>query len=247
MFLQSNKIPNFEKFSIFITIREWGYSKWDYMSFNLWLKSWDDPEKVFKNRKILGWVLWKKPENFIFLNQVHGSDVLVLETKSEDKWSWEYDAVITDNHRIIPIILIADCVPIVVFDEITGVFWVVHSGWRGTAQDILWKTIEKMQEGFWCDVWNIQVIIWPCISARNYEVDSQVIDNFDSDFYIENSRGWYQLDLRKIVNFQAIQAWVLEKNVEDISICTFKEEDMFFSARRDWFSTGRFAMWIYAK
>ena len=104
-----------------------------------------------------------------------------------------------------------------------------------------------MSEEFTCTISDIRVIIWPCISQKNYEVDEKVIKHFLDEFYTNNSWWWYQLDLRWIVEKQAKNAWVFKGNIYHIDICTFEREDLFFSARRDWYESGRFGMGIYFK
>ena len=247
MFLKWYDIPDMQKFDIFITKREGGFSTWKYKSLNLWINSWDDEALVIQNKQFLAQVLWRNVKNFIYLKQVHKWDVLVIDENNKGEEIWEYDAIITNQRILIPTILVADCVPIVVFDEEKEVFWVIHSGWKGTAQNIMKNTILKMQEDFSCDIQNIKVIVWPCICVHDYEVDDAVIKNFDEKFYEKNDNGWYQLDLRKCVDFQLKEIWCPGKNIYHIDNCSFEEKDTFFSARRDGVNSGRFAMGIYAK
>ncbi len=208
---------------------------------------WDEEALVIQNRQFLAQVLWRNVKNFIYLKQVHKWDVLVIDENNKGEELWEHDAIITNQRILIPTILVADCVPIVVFDEVTEVFWVIHSGWRGAAKNIMKNTILKMQEHFECDIQNIKVIVWPCISAKNYEVDDEVIKNFDEEFYEKNNNWGYQLDLRECARSQAIQAWCVEENIYQIDNCTFADFETFFSARRDGVQSGRFSMGIYAK
>ncbi len=247
MFLKWYDIPWLKIFDIFITTREWWWSEWKYSSLNLWMLSGDNAEIVSKNRDFLARVLWRSMSNFIYLRQVHKAEVLVIDENNPSQEIWAYDAVVTNQSMFIPTILVADCVPIVVCDEELWVFWVIHSGWKGTFQNILKNTLEKMQSHFACDIKNISIIIWPCISSENYEVDDRVIENFDPQFYTENDTWWYQLDLRKCVTSQAIIAWCDQKNIYHIDHCTFENKKQFFSARRDGYKSGRFAMGIYKR
>lgn len=247
MFLKDYDIPRSKKFDIFITKREGGFSTWKYESLNLGINSWDDENVVLQNRQFLAQVLWRNIKNFPYLKQVHKWEILAVDENNMWEEIWEYDALITNQRLLIPTILVADCVPIVVYDEEKEVFWVIHSGWRSTAENIMKNTIEKMQEHFSCDKQNIRVIIWPCISAQNYEVDDVVIQHFSEEFYEKNENWWYQLDLRKCVESQAIWAWCDSKNIYHIDNCTLTDSKNFFSARRDGLESWRFSMGVYAK
>ena len=246
MILDTIHIPQFQDIEIFCTDRKEGNSSGIYDSFNLWIKSWDDESIVLKNRQNLAETLWKNFKNFLYLNQVHAWSVCVLQEWEKYNGEW-YDALITNDRENIPIILAADCVPIIVYDDVKKTIWAIHSGWKGTAENIMGNTIASMQNNFDSQLSDIQVVIWPCISQKNYEVDDKVITNFSDNFYNKNKEWWYQINLRAIIQNQAQNFWISEQNIYHIDICTFEREDLFFSARRDGFKSGRFAMGIYFK
>jgi polyphenol oxidase len=66
--------------------------------------------------------LWRNVKNFAYLRQVHKADVLVLDENTQYQPNLEYDAVITNRRILIPIVYVADCVPIIVCDEKKEVF-----------------------------------------------------------------------------------------------------------------------------
>ena len=246
MWLLDYKIPKFQDIEIFCTDRKWWNSTGNYKWLNLWIKSWDDEKIILTNRESLAQKIWKSIDDFIYLNQVHSWDVCVL--KKWDRYNGEgYDALFTNDVKNIPIILVADCVPIVVYDSVKKISGVIHSGWKGTAKNILENTLLAMQSSFDSQLPDIHVIVWPCISAKSYEVDDRVIQHFSDDFYTQNNKWWYQLNLRWIIEAQTKNAWVLRENIYHINICTLQRKDLFFSARRDWYESGRFAMGIYFK
>lgn len=235
----------------FITTRKWWNSVWKYEWLNLALHTGDDDEKVLVNRKILTDNVWKREEAFIYLNQIHSTEVFIA--KNNDKWRWSkqidqdlnYDSVITSEKGIGLMILVADCVPIIIFDTVKKVVWVIHSGWKWTKGQILKKTIDKCIEIYWSNPKDILVWIWPSISQKKYEVWIDVAFNFGNNFYIQNENNKFNLDLQGIIKSQALEIWILENNLEIIDICSFENEDLFFSARRDWLKSWRFWMWIY--
>jgi copper oxidase (laccase) domain-containing protein len=143
--------------------------------------------------------------------------------------------------------MVADCVPIVVFDSKNWIFWAIHSWWKWTAKNIVWETIRSMQSEFWSNASDIEVIIWPCISQDSYEVDDTVTQHFSNEYYEKNTNWWFQLNLRSVIVDQCQKAWCKEDNLYHIDIDSFTNPDLFFSARRDGYKTGRFIMWIYKK
>ena len=182
MLFKDRIFSTFQDIEIFCTDRWWGNSSWNYSSFNLWIKSWDIIDNVIKNRQGLADNYWINVWEFIYLNQVHGSDICILKEGEEYNKEW-YDALITNRQDIVPMTLAADCVPVIIYDPIKKVIWAIHSGWRGTSQNIVGKTITLMNKEFWSLVGGIGIIIWPCISQKNYEVDEKVIAHFSDIFY----------------------------------------------------------------
>ena len=43
------------------------------------------------------------------------------------------DGLITTKKDFLPVVTVADCMPLYLYDPVTGVFGVVHSGWKGTG------------------------------------------------------------------------------------------------------------------
>ena len=229
-----------------ITERNWWVSEWNYASLNLGIKSWDETQNVLANREILANETWKDMNNFLYLNQVHWEDICIVKKWETFDLSYWYDSLITNDETHIAICLVADCVPVLVYDNSLSVFWSIHSWWKGAALNIVRKTIQAMQETFWSYLWNIQVIIGPCISQENYEVNYETACNFWEEFCKKNSTWWYQLDLRWVILHQCKKQWVKLENIVHHDNCTYDDKD-YFSARREGYASGRFALCIYKK
>ena len=56
---------------------------------------------------------------------------------------------------------------------------VAHAGWRGTVENIMRKTVEKMYRSFNTDPKTLQVVIGPSISFESFEVGSDVFNAFN--------------------------------------------------------------------
>ncbi len=253
MLLKFEKLDKFFRLKTFITTKKWWVSSWKYKSLNLAFHTGDKKEKVIENRRILAEELWKDKIDFIYPNQIHSDKVMIITEK--DKWETSFeinedyscDAIITNKRWIVLMILVADCVPIVVYDKTKKVVWAIHSGWKWTSKNILKKTIIKMQKNFWIKTKDIFVWIWPSICEKNYEVGEEVVKNFSKRDYEKKENWKYNLNLQRVVFNQALDLWIPDENIEIFNQCSLEKEDLFFSARRDWIESGRFGVGIYLK
>lgn len=223
----------------------------DESDWNLALHIWDDLELVLDNRKRFASKLWFGLDSFIFVNQVHWNLVKVLDNGDMWKWSlnidenFSWDALVTRDKNIVLSILVADCVPVIFYDDVNSIVWVAHAWWRGTFWWIVKNTINEMLK-IGANISEIKVIIWPSISKSSYEVWKDVWDNFRGQVKTKLIDKKQFLDLKLENKLQAIESWIKESNISIVEIDTFVDK-RFFSARRDWFSKGRFGAFIWIK
>jgi len=218
-------------------------------AFSLALHTQEEPQQILKNRAILK---EHYPNmNFIVANQTHSNNIMVIEKSDERGWiSLEdaienCDALITNQKNIMLTILTADCVPILLLDPVKNVVAAVHAGWKGTQQEIVLKTVERMKETFNCKPKNILAGIAPSIGRCCYEVDWNVAQHFEK---VENAytkkEGKYWLDLPLINKAQLLQAGLIETNIEMSHLCTACEVETYFSYRKEGGCSGRFMSMI---
>ena len=220
---------------------------------NLALHIWDNKNTVIKNRKVLASKLNKNLEDFIYMNQIHSGEVEITNNpilnsfplQEKEATSFECDGLVTDKRWIILSVLVADCVPVLFYDEINNVIWIAHAGWKWTNKKIVQNTIKKMLE-IWAYINNINVVIGPCIDHCSYEVWEEVGINFREEVKTKLVKWKQFLDLKKENKIQALELWIKEDNIEIINIDTFTDNN-YYSARRDWFNKWRFGGFIYIK
>ncbi|MCR4953375.1 MAG: polyphenol oxidase family protein [Treponema sp.] len=59
---------------------------------------------------------------------------LVYDVKEAGQTSGlQGDGIITTNKSLMPVVTVADCMPIYLYEPESGVFGIVHSGWKGTG------------------------------------------------------------------------------------------------------------------
>ena len=54
------------------------------------------------------------------------------------------DGIVTANPQLMPVVTVADCVPLYVFDSVSGAFGAVHSGWKGTG--IVGEAVHRLKK-----------------------------------------------------------------------------------------------------
>ena len=192
-----------------------------------------DPEMtdiVVENKKIICDYL--KVKTLIHPNQTHSANIEFANPK-RDEYP-ETDALILDNTEQAIFLNFADCTPVVLYDKKRHIAAISHAGWRGTAQKIAPKTVEKMNS----NPKDIIAVIGPAISLCCYEVGEDVFNQLKAT--VKDFEGLY--DGNK-VDLKGINARQLEEiGVETIDICpycTVCDNDKFFSYRKENGTTNR--------
>lgn len=212
--------------------RHGGISEPPFDSLNLG-GSEDLPEKIISNRKIALKELGLSIDNLCNLKQVHGNKVNLAKPGQQ-----EGDALVTNEPNLVIAISIADCYPILFYDEVSKVIGGAHAGWRGTVSQIAENTIKKMLK-LGARVENIKVAIGQGICQNKFEVGTEVIEQFEQAGFPSTCWKENKIDLIACNKFVLLQNGIPEKNIWTMKRCTFEED--FFSYRRDNGKTGR--MW----
>lgn len=179
------------------------------------------------------------PHPVAFLNQIHSSDIFVIDDKSKIPSSTnrpKADAIVTNLKNLTIGLFTADCAPILFFDETNSVIAAAHSGWQGAFKNITKNTIDAMLK-MGAKIGNIQTIIGPTIQQKSYEISQEFYDRFMSEggnnekFFINSKRAkHYLFDLPSYIKDQLVGAGI--KNIIDEKIDTYSNPEKFFSYRR---------------
>jgi YfiH family protein len=219
---------------------------------SLALHTEEDPHEILKNRHTLN---EKFPNfNFVGANQTHSANIHIIKAHQNLGWNsledaiQNCDALITNKPNIMLTILTADCVPILLLDPIQNVIAVVHAGWKGTKDQILTKTIQRMEEEFSSKAQDIIAGIGPSIGKCCYEVDWNVAQHFSDipNSYTQTGNK-YMLDLPFVNQQQLLTAGLQEENIEMSGVCTSCENESYFSYRKEGGCSGRFMSLIGLK
>lgn len=215
---------------------EGGASVDGYENFNLAIHTGDNPDAVAHNRALLV-QYFNLPSIPKWLNQTH-SDIC-LDASSHD---CEGDAVVTCEKNVVCAVMTADCLSIFATNKAGTQVGVAHAGWQGILNGVIESFIASFDDN------DLLIHFGPAISKKNLEVGNEIFDKFViKDKKLAESltqKGEkYHLDIyqsaRIILNDLGI------KSITGGDECTAKQDQEYFSYRRDGANSGRMAHLIW--
>lgn len=155
-----------------LTTRAGGVSAAPYDSFNLGDHVGDDPAAVTANRSRLAAGLDLPAESFVWMEQIHGRTVTVVEGPVAGPVP-ATDALVTTSPDLALVVLTADCVPLLLSDDEAGVIAAVHAGRIGARIGIVGAVLDTMV-GLGARPDRIGALIGPSASGARYEVPADM-------------------------------------------------------------------------
>jgi hypothetical protein len=242
----------------FSTTRHGGFSTGAYGEFNINRYCGDDAEAICKNRALLCQQLGVSDDRLIMPHQVHLAqsvriDEAFFALSEEDRQTYleGIDAVMTNLADVCIGVSTADCIPLLIYDPRHRAVAAIHAGWRGTVQRIAQQTLADMTAAYGSLPADLCIQIGPGISLDSFEVGDEVYDafaaaGFDMPSISRREEKWH-IDLPECNRLQLIAAGVPDANISVADICTVKQSDTFFSARRLGIQSGRIFTGIICK
>ncbi len=162
----------------------------------------------------------------------------------------EYCDGLYTNEIGIPILSFhADCVPLFFYDAKRRAVAVCHAGWRGVAAHMVRNAVNALAD-LGCKQRDILAAIGPCISVAHFEVGEEVKNIFFREFgnsVMQMRDRKFYVNLNKACEADMISAGLKPENITDAALCTYEEESLFYSHRRDHGKTGAMAAVILLK
>lgn len=223
------------------TTRIGGYSLPPYDTLNLAMHVGDDPVTVDANRKLLIETL-DLPTSMIWLEQIHGTRVISIDTIPDDIFC---DGSYAREPNTVCAVLTADCLPLLITNPKGTIVAAIHAGWRGLAAGIIDNAIAHLRN------FDNDFMVWlgPAIGPEVFEVGNEVRTAFvdkdratESAFLPSENGRW----LANIFELARINLRKLDINdVYGGQYCTYSDPERFYSYRRDGQKTGRMASLIW--
>lgn len=212
---------------------------------NMALHACENTDAILENRGSLAALLDCVLEDFVCAFQCHSANFCEA-TRADggrgavtmDTAIPETDALYTFEPNLLLCCFTADCVPLLLYDETTGLVGAIHSGWQGTVKEIAPKMLSHLIQTENCNPANLHIIIGPAISQEKFEVDRDVSEQFkalgygDEFLYYEEKTGKYHIDNKLTVKRQCELQGVPPENILVDDTCTFTSPDC-FSYRQD--------------
>ncbi|MEU8464193.1 peptidoglycan editing factor PgeF [Streptomyces sp. NPDC029003] len=226
------------------TDRWGGVSAVPYEELNLGGAVGDDPAAVRANRAAAAGELGIDPDLVVWMNQVHGRDVAVVD----GPWPAgaqvpAVDAVVSARRGLALAVLTADCTPVLLADPVAGIVGAAHAGRPGLVAGVVPAAVEAMT-ALGADPARMVARTGPAVCGRCYEVPAEMREAVAAVVpaaRAETSWGTPAVDVVAGVHAQLAEAGVAHRHRSPV--CTLESRDH-FSYRRDRV-TGRLAGYVW--
>lgn len=182
------------------------------------------------------------PAEPIWLKQTHSN--LATEATDSNR-GMIADASFSAQTRQICLVFTADCLPLLICNKSGTHVAAIHAGWRGLANGIIENTIRALNQP------PESLLVWlgPAIGPSKFEVGRDVYDAFVSQHSESNPAFKPHGDEKWLANLYTLASVRLNKlgitGIFGGNYCTFSQDDLFYSYRRDKGQTGRMASLIW--
>ena len=223
-----------------------------YSQVNLCSYTGDAAEHVEACRRGLCEHLHIGAQHLVMARQTHTAAVAVVDSRYFEMSAAEREALLNEKDAIVTTLSdvaigvnTADCVPIVLADEVNGVIAVAHAGWKGTAHRIAAATVAAMVEQG-ADVRCLHAAIGASICQDCFEVGDEVVLHFaEWGFDVGQIMRRNASTGKAHISLQHANALVLQQSGMELSRiaisgnCTRCHPERYFSARRLGIASGR--------
>ncbi|NOX88173.1 MAG: peptidoglycan editing factor PgeF [Calditrichaeota bacterium] len=237
--------PLIKRFDIFkpfpriihgFSTRKGGVSNPPFDQCNLGLRTGDLPSAVEQNRRLFFTELGVPQQQIVFPEQVHSDRIKIVDAPGIVP---QCDALITARPGLFLSVQTADCFPVFIYDDQNEAAAIVHSGWRGSAKNIVGKTVSLLKTRFHSSPENLFVAVGPGVQKQCYQIDPETARYFPESFLSPDGADHFKLNLQGVILRQLADEGIPEANIEYDSDCTHCNAELYYSYRRDGNKSGR--------
>lgn len=237
VYMRSDRIPARHAF----TTRYGGISQGDFASLNLGANRGDDPNNVRENYRRLCALMGVGIDGMAVTKQVHGNAVRIVTRADRHicmaPVPYEADGIVTSEKGLPLLCMVADCVPVLLWDGERGVIGAIHCGWRSSVTDILKNALEQMG-ALGTEPACICAAIGPSIGACCFETDDDVpraIETYLSGdtkgLFTRRPDGKTLVDLRGANARRLLQLGLRPEHIDISHECTMCSHEKYWSHR----------------
>ena len=231
--IKSNLFNNFSNLTHAFTTKQSG---------NLAFHVNDVIEDVISNHELLANELNYDKKSLVHMKQIH-SDIVHVITDENFDTPPTCDALITNKTDVPLMVMVADCSPILFYDDKQKVIAVAHAGRQGAFKNIVKNVVDSFKNEFNSDAKDIHVSVGASIGSCCYEVGSEIYDEakeLNLEYAMTQKDDCFYLDVSKILETQLLTCGIKKENIEICDECTKCNSDKYFSYRAEPL-TGRFS------
>jgi YfiH family protein len=181
------------------------------------------------------------------VRQVHGNEVCVVDAPAVQRGLQDVvaDALVTALPDVALGILVADCLPIVLYTLAPAALGVIHAGRLGTYHRVVSRTLAVMQQHFGVTPAQVFAVFGPAIGACCYTLDSRAVGPFQGQFpdwetfFIPRGEAYWTMDLIAANATQLRAAGVPTAHLQMAHICTACHNQYLYSHRAEGQEAGR--------
>jgi len=214
--------------------------------------SYGDTKHSLENRQKFLSSIGIDYQNLVGSQQIHGKEVRYIKDDYKGKGALNYDSSIPDTDGLMTdkkglplMILTADCLSVFIYDPKKPAVALLHAGWRGTLKNIASEGVKALQEKFGSSPQRLFVGFGPSIRSCCFEVEKDFNTDFPFGLVVRDGRTY--MDIALMNKQQLINCGVQEKNIFDPEICTFSQNQDYFSFRKEGDKSGRMISVIMLK
>lgn len=161
-----------------------------YTSAHWGLGARDDPSAWADVAKAIG----VEPALLVRVRQIHGTSVVVASADDRNRHGTdEADIIVSNDPAHALAVQVADCVPLLIADRVTGAIAAAHAGWRGLAARVPSTTVAAMRKQFGSRPADLLAAVGPSIGACCYEVGDDVMQRFQrAGFGFDRLELWFR-------------------------------------------------------
>lgn len=191
--------------------------------------------------------------NIRLIKQIHSNIIKTIDDENPPENLSEGDGLFTKLKNAKIGVVTADCVPILLKGKSS--ISCLHGGWKGLHAEIIDRGVDLFLENNE-NPQNILVAIGPAISPQKFEIGPEILELFEDLlsqklsqiklgllFTKGNSDRWF-MDLPLLSSVLLLKKGIQGKNITVIRSCTFSNEDLWYSYRRDGKKAGRITSYI---
>jgi hypothetical protein len=180
-----------------------------------------------------------KLKNPITAQQIHTDKIVRLEKEPMERL--ECDAFITNKADLNLMVKVADCQGLIIYDPATHTVAAVHSGWKGSAANIIGKTVARMVSEYGVKPIDLVAGISPSLGSccAEFTDPEKELPAFCKPFTKDKKVDFWSLSMKQLKD-----AGLLVRNIEVAAICTKCDVNTFSHRRKE---NGRMGVFVQLK